>query len=45
MPITEMQIDAIEPFATGQSLGEAGPYLRIKGVAKGELDPAAPQNP
>ena len=45
MPITEMQIDGIEPFATGQSLGEAGPYLRIKGVAKGELDPAAPQNP
>jgi hypothetical protein len=39
-----MHIDGIEPFATGQSFGEAGPYLRIKGVAKGELDPAAPQN-
>ncbi len=26
------------------SFGEAGPYLRIHGVAKGELDPAAPEN-
>jgi hypothetical protein len=42
--ITEIRIDAIEPFAGGYAFGEAGPYVRIKGVAKGELDPKAPQN-
>ena len=40
----EIQVDEVEPFAEGQSFGEAGPYLRIRGVAKGELDPAAPEN-
>ena len=44
MPIVEITFDAIEPFATGQSFGDAGSYLRIKGIAKGEIDPAAPQN-
>ena len=42
--ITEIRVDAIEPFAGGYAFGEAGPYVRIKGVAKGELDPKAPQN-
>src|SRR5258707_5457536 len=42
--VTEIRIDAIEPFADGQAFGEAGPYVRIKGVAKGELDPKAPLN-
>src|SRR5439155_9501760 len=40
----EIKIDAVEPFAEGLAFGEAGAYLRIRGVAKGELDPAAPQN-
>jgi hypothetical protein len=40
----EIKVDAAEPFAEGRGFGEAGPYLRIRGVAKGELDPAAPQN-
>jgi len=40
----EIQVNAVEPFAGGAAFGEAGPYLRIRGVAKGELDPAAPQN-
>src|ERR1700745_963090 len=40
----EIEIHAVEPFGEGQSFGEAGPYLRIRGVAKGELDPAAPEN-
>jgi hypothetical protein len=39
-----IRIDAVEPFAEGQSFGKAGPYLRIRGVAKGELDPGAPEN-
>ncbi|MGH7046388.1 MAG: alpha/beta hydrolase domain-containing protein [Stellaceae bacterium] len=44
MAIVEIRIDAIEPFADGQRFGEFGPYLRIKGVSRGELDPAAPEN-
>jgi hypothetical protein len=44
MTITEIRVDSIEPFAEGREFGEAGSYLRIRGVAKGELDPAAPQN-
>ena len=42
--ITEVRIDAVEPFAEGQAFGEVGSYLRITGVAKGELDPFSPQN-
>src|SRR5947209_13830049 len=42
--ITEIRIDTTEPFADGQAFGKTGPYLRIKGVAKGELDPKAPEN-
>ena len=44
MPNLEIRIDAVEPFAEGRGFGEAGPYLRIRGLAKGELDPAAPKN-
>ena len=44
MAIVDIQIDAIEPFADGQAFSEAGSYLRIKGIAKGEIDPAAPEN-
>ena len=44
MPIVEIKVDAVEPFADGQAFGEAGAYVRIAGVAKGEIDPAAPEN-
>ena len=44
MPVIEIQIEAIERFAAERSFGDAGSYLRIKGVAKGEVDPAAPEN-
>jgi hypothetical protein len=44
MPITKIDIAAVEPFADGREFGAAGPYVRIHGVAKGELDPAAAQN-
>ena len=44
MAIVEIKVDAVEPFAEGQGFGDAGSYLRIKGVAKAELDPAAPEN-
>jgi Alpha/beta hydrolase domain len=42
--ITEIKIDTVEPFAEGQPLGEAGSYERVRGIAKGELDPQSPQN-
>jgi hypothetical protein len=38
----EIKIAAVEPFAEGRAFGEAGPYLRVRGTAKGELDPASP---
>ena len=44
MPDVEIRIDTIEPFAEGQSFGEAGAYIGIRGVMKGALDPAAPEN-
>ncbi|MBX9777003.1 MAG: hypothetical protein K2Y71_21700 [Xanthobacteraceae bacterium] len=42
--ITEIRIDAVEPFIDGHSFGSVGPYERVKGIAKGELDPSASQN-
>jgi hypothetical protein len=44
MAIVELRVDTVEPFAEGRAFGEAGPYLRIKGIAKGEIDPTAPEN-
>ena len=44
MAIVEIAIETIEPFADGQAFGNAGSYLRIKGIAKGELNPTAPEN-
>ena len=44
MPITNIAIAAVEPFAGGREFGDAGPYVRIHGVARGEIDPASPHN-
>jgi len=44
MPITGITISAVEPFAENKSYGEAGPYVRLRGVAHGTLDPQAPEN-
>src|SRR5262249_23186610 len=44
MAIHEIRIDTVEPFAEGREFGEAGPYQRVRGVAKGELDPTAAHN-
>src|SRR5262245_53832049 len=33
-----------EPFAAGQSFGDAGPYERLLGVARFAVDPAHPRN-
>ena len=44
MPITDISVTTIEPFAAGQPYGAAGPYVRITGVARGTLAPDAPEN-
>src|SRR5262245_60178001 len=42
--VVEVRFGAPEPYAQGRSFGAVGSYLRIKGVARGELDPAAFRN-
>jgi Alpha/beta hydrolase domain len=40
----DIRIDSVQPFAEGQAFGNVGPYERLKGVARGTLDPKRPQN-
>jgi len=40
----DIRIDSIQPFAEGLAFGNAGSYERLKGVARGTLDPGHPQN-
>ncbi|TGD95721.1 alpha/beta hydrolase domain-containing protein [Methylobacterium nonmethylotrophicum] len=42
--ITGFEIATVEPFAEGAEFGSAGPYERVIGIARGELDPADPAN-
>ena len=42
--ITGIDVTAVEPFADGQGFGAAGAYERVIGTARGEVDPADPQN-
>jgi hypothetical protein len=44
MAITDLIVTDIADFADGHEFGAAGAYVRIKGVARGMLDSAAPQN-
>src|SRR5437588_4340267 len=44
MPIIDIAVTSIDNFAEGHVFGPAGPYLRIRGVARGTLDPGAPGN-
>src|SRR5438876_689967 len=44
MPITDIAVTDIADFADGHEFGAAGAYVRIKGVARGILDPAALAN-
>jgi hypothetical protein len=44
MAITDLVVTDIAPFADGHEFGAAGAYVRIRGVARGMLDPAAPAN-
>src|SRR5215510_14997984 len=40
--LIELKLGAPEPFVEGRIFGETGAYVRIKGIARGELDPKAP---
>src|ERR1700719_140643 len=42
MAITDIGVTDIATFADGHEFGAAGAYVRIKGVARGMLDPDAP---
>lgn len=42
--VIEVRFGAPEPYAEGRSFGAVGPYVFIKGVAKGELDPKDDRN-
>ena len=42
--LTRLDVTSQEPFADGASFGSAGPYVRIRAVAHGELDPKDPAN-
>ena len=44
MPITDIGITAIDSFADGHEFGAAGAYVRVRGTARGILDPKAPEN-
>jgi hypothetical protein len=44
MAITDISVADIADFADGHEFGPAGAYVRIKGVARGMLDPLAPAN-
>jgi hypothetical protein len=44
MPITDISVTDIDTFADGHEFGTVGAYVRIKGVARGMLDPAASEN-
>ena len=44
MAITDISVTDIADFADGYEFGAAGAYVRIKGVARGVLDPTAAPN-
>src|SRR5438105_3314881 len=44
MPITDISVTDLLNFANGYEFGAAGAYVRIKGVARGTLDPQEPAN-
>lgn len=44
MPISDISVTDTAAFADGHEFGAAGAYVRIKGVARGTLDPRAPEN-
>lgn len=43
-PTQTLTINSVEPFSDGTSYGSVGPYERITGTLKGEIDPGNPKN-
>src|SRR5947207_8757587 len=44
MAITDIGVTSIVDFADGYEFGPAGAYVRIRGTARGALDPGSPLN-
>ena len=44
MPVTKLDIISTAPFAGGQSFGDVGPYIHVKGRANFSVDPEHPSN-
>ena len=42
--VTRIEITKQEPFAAGQTFGNVGPYEKVLGRFRGELDPKNPLN-
>jgi len=42
--VVSISITSVEPFAPGTLFGTAGAYERVRGVFRGEIDPADPRN-
>jgi hypothetical protein len=42
--VTTITVTSVEPFAAGTAFGKTGAYERVKGVFRGELDPADARN-
>ncbi len=42
--LLELRVLDQQSFADGAAFGDAGPYVRVRATARGELDPAAPAN-
>ncbi len=42
--IVAVGVQQVQPYAEGRSFGDAGPYERVTGVARGELDPHDARN-
>src|SRR4051812_27248393 len=42
--IVSVEVQAVEPLADGAPFGSVGAYEKVIGIAKGEVDPAAPGN-
>lgn len=42
--LTEITVESVAPFAHGAEFGTAGPYERVTGTARGEVDLTDPRN-
>src|SRR4026208_1655840 len=42
--LISMSVQSVEPFAPGTTFGQTGAYERVRGVFRGEIDPADARN-